>query len=104
MPAEHQFHCRIHQQDQFKGYVNIGHTAAGKDKQMQDAEEEGTMHFMVHVIQPQFNLHSEEGHVSLSLSLTFSPISLLLLAHSLANWKTSADCNTKCICRPYPWR
>lgn len=50
--------------------MNIGHTAAGKDKQMQDAEEEGTMHFMVHVIQPQFNLHSEEGHVSLSVSVS----------------------------------
>eukprot|EP01018_Ginkgo_biloba_P039836 Gb_21610 [translate_table: standard] len=27
-----------------------------------DTEEEGTMHFMVNVIQPQFNLHSEEAN------------------------------------------
>lgn len=29
-----------------------------------DLEEEGTRHFMVNVIQPQFNLHSEEANVS----------------------------------------
>jgi len=29
-----------------------------------DAEEEGTRHFMVNVVQPQFNLHSEEANVS----------------------------------------
>lgn len=31
------------------------------------SEEEGTRHFMVNVIQPQFNLHSEEANVSLVL-------------------------------------
>lgn len=29
-----------------------------------DSEEEGTRHFMVNVIEPQFNLHSEEANVS----------------------------------------
>jgi hypothetical protein len=29
-----------------------------------DSEEEGTRHFMVNVVQPQFNLHSEEANVS----------------------------------------
>jgi hypothetical protein len=29
-----------------------------------DPDEEGTRHFMVNVIQPQFNLHSEEANVS----------------------------------------
>ncbi|CAN6239615.1 unnamed protein product [Urochloa humidicola] len=27
-----------------------------------DAEEEGTRHFMVNIVQPQFNLHSEEAN------------------------------------------
>lgn len=31
---------------------------------MTDSEEEGTRHFMVNVIEPQFNLHSEEANVS----------------------------------------
>lgn len=30
-----------------------------------DSEEEGTRHFMVNVIEPQFNLHSEDANVSL---------------------------------------
>lgn len=29
-----------------------------------ESEEEGTRHFMVNVIEPQFNLHSEEANVS----------------------------------------
>lgn len=29
-----------------------------------DSEEEGTRHFMVNVIEPQFNLHSEDASVS----------------------------------------
>lgn len=29
-----------------------------------DPEEEGTRHFMVNVIEPQFNLHSEDANVS----------------------------------------
>lgn len=29
-----------------------------------DDSEEGTLHSMVNVIQPQFNLHSEEANVS----------------------------------------
>lgn len=31
---------------------------------MNGSEEEGTRHFMVNVIEPQFNLHSEEVNVS----------------------------------------
>lgn len=31
---------------------------------MTDSEEDGTRHFMVNVIEPQFNLHSEEANVS----------------------------------------
>ncbi|XP_042416673.1 LOW QUALITY PROTEIN: protein SABRE-like [Zingiber officinale] len=33
-----------------------------KPGQIDDPEEEGTRHFMVNVIQPQFNLHSEEAN------------------------------------------
>lgn len=35
------------------------------EKLSEDVEEEGegTMHFMVNVVQPQFNLHSEDAHV-----------------------------------------
>lgn len=29
-----------------------------------DSDEEGTRHFMVNVVEPQFNLHSEEANVS----------------------------------------
>ncbi|XP_031494507.1 protein SABRE isoform X2 [Nymphaea colorata] len=36
--------------------------AAAKPGSTDDAEEEGTRHFMVNVIQPQFNLHSEEAN------------------------------------------
>lgn len=35
-----------------------------KPGQIDDPEEEGTPLFMVNVIQPQFNLHSEEANVS----------------------------------------
>jgi len=31
-----------------------------------DSDTEGTRHFMVNVIEPQFNLHSEDANVSLS--------------------------------------
>lgn len=31
---------------------------------LNDSEEEGTRHFMVNVIEPQFNLHSEDANVS----------------------------------------
>ena len=40
---------------------------AVKDGKLNDSEEEGTRHFMVNVIEPQFNLHSEEANVSLNL-------------------------------------
>ena len=36
-----------------------------KDGDVNDSEE-GTRHFMVNVIEPQFNLHSEEANVSSS--------------------------------------
>ena len=29
-----------------------------------DSEDDGTRHFMVNVIEPQFNLHSEDANVS----------------------------------------
>ena len=29
-----------------------------------ESEEDGTRHFMVNVIEPQFNLHSEDANVS----------------------------------------
>lgn len=35
-----------------------------KNESINDFEEEGTRHFMVNVIEPQFNLHSEEANVS----------------------------------------
>lgn len=35
-----------------------------KDGKLNDSEEDGTRHFMVNVIEPQFNLHSEEANVS----------------------------------------
>ncbi|XP_010276667.1 PREDICTED: protein SABRE-like isoform X1 [Nelumbo nucifera] len=35
---------------------------AAKNGNTDDLEEEGTLHFMVNVIQPQFNLHSEEAN------------------------------------------
>lgn len=35
-----------------------------KSENSNDSEEEGTRHFMVNVIEPQFNLHSEEANVS----------------------------------------
>lgn len=34
-----------------------------------DPEEEGTRHFMVNIIEPQFNLHSEDANVRHSLLL-----------------------------------
>ncbi|KAJ4966887.1 hypothetical protein NE237_018736 [Protea cynaroides] len=36
--------------------------AVEKDGNVEDPEEEGTRHFMVNIIQPQFNLHSEEAN------------------------------------------
>ncbi|KAJ4962833.1 hypothetical protein NE237_022772 [Protea cynaroides] len=37
-------------------------SAVVKNGSIEDPEEEGTRHFMVNVIQPQFNLHSEEAN------------------------------------------
>nr|XP_048331916.1 protein SABRE isoform X1 [Ziziphus jujuba var. spinosa] len=34
----------------------------GKDGKINDSEDDGTRHFMVNVIEPQFNLHSEEAN------------------------------------------
>ena len=42
-------------------------------------EEDGTRHFMVNVIQPQFNLHSEEANVSVHFSAFFVLIPFILL-------------------------
>ncbi|KAL0392209.1 UNVERIFIED_CONTAM: protein SABRE [Sesamum radiatum] len=38
-----------------------------KSSNIDDPEEEGTRHFMVNVIEPQFNLHSEEANLSASV-------------------------------------
>ncbi|RZC51991.1 hypothetical protein C5167_020418 [Papaver somniferum] len=42
--------------------VNIESSALAALAKNDDSEEEGTRHFMVNVIQPQFNLHSEEAN------------------------------------------
>ncbi|XVF36567.1 hypothetical protein REPUB_Repub19eG0068700 [Reevesia pubescens] len=39
-----------------------GFVALAKYEKVNDSEEEGTRHFMVNVIEPQFNLHSEEAN------------------------------------------
>lgn len=39
-----------------------------KHDRIDDSEEDGTRHFMVNVIEPQFNLHSEEANVSFGTS------------------------------------
>ena len=36
-----------------------------KPSNSSDSEEEGTSHFMVNIVQPQFNLHSEEANVGI---------------------------------------
>ncbi|KAK4740890.1 hypothetical protein SAY87_024478 [Trapa incisa] len=41
---------------------NVVPVAIGKNENINDSEEEGTRHFMVNVIEPQFNLHSEEAN------------------------------------------
>lgn len=39
-----------------------------KNEIVDDAEEEGTRHFMVNVVEPQFNLHAEDANVSFQAS------------------------------------
>ncbi|PIA56244.1 hypothetical protein AQUCO_00700527v1 [Aquilegia coerulea] len=41
---------------------NSSSNTVALSENMDDSEEEGTRHFMVNVIQPQFNLHSEEAN------------------------------------------
>jgi hypothetical protein len=41
---------------------------AVKPSHNRDSEEEGTRQFMVNIVQPQFNLHSEEANVSICTS------------------------------------
>uniref|UniRef100_A0A5B7AFH2 FMP27/BLTP2/Hobbit GFWDK motif-containing RBG unit domain-containing protein n=1 Tax=Davidia involucrata TaxID=16924 RepID=A0A5B7AFH2_DAVIN len=41
---------------------NSSSGAVAKNGNFDDSEEEGTRHFMVNVIEPQFNLHSEEAN------------------------------------------
>ncbi|PON89822.1 FMP [Trema orientale] len=41
---------------------NFSSLSIVKDGRLNDSEEEGTRHFMVNVIEPQFNLHSEEAN------------------------------------------
>jgi hypothetical protein len=57
-----------------------------KNVNVTDSEEDGTLHFMVNVIEPQFNLHSEEANVSCKGSFSIetsalkrcSPLRLLI--------------------------
>ncbi|XP_043712424.1 protein SABRE isoform X1 [Telopea speciosissima] len=42
--------------------VKMESSSSAKNENIEDSEEEGTRHFMVNVIQPQFNLHSEEAN------------------------------------------
>lgn len=41
---------------------NVSAISIANSLNMNDSEEEGTRHFMVNVIEPQFNLHSEEAN------------------------------------------
>jgi hypothetical protein len=43
-----------------------------------DESEEGTQHFMVNVIEPQFNLHSEGANVSLNFILFLLRFSIFM--------------------------
>ncbi|XVF39663.1 hypothetical protein PTKIN_Ptkin01aG0051500 [Pterospermum kingtungense] len=42
--------------------LSTAETALANYEKANDSEEEGTQHFMVNVIEPQFNLHSEEAN------------------------------------------
>lgn len=48
-----------------------------KTEKVDDSEEEGTRHFMVNIIEPQFNLHSEDANVSYDIFASYK------LIHSL---------------------
>lgn len=50
---------------------------AAKNRDTSDSEEDGTRHFMVNVIEPQFNLHSEDANVSCLETLQYNLIFLL---------------------------
>lgn len=51
---------------------------------MADSEEEGTRHFMVNVIEPQFNLHSEEANVSCKGYFSFRILFIyLFISHEI---------------------
>lgn len=39
-----------------------------KNEDVDNEEEEGTRHFMVNVVEPQFNLHAEDANVSFQTS------------------------------------
>lgn len=47
----------------FNGF-SFFHTAKHVNDDGSEDDEEGTCNFMVNVIEPQFNLHSEEANVS----------------------------------------
>jgi len=40
-------------------------------KENGDEPEEGTRHFMVNIVEPQFNLHSEDANVSYKIPFHF---------------------------------
>ncbi|KAK9047048.1 hypothetical protein V6N11_052911 [Hibiscus sabdariffa] len=47
---------------QAAGMENSSTASVERQKKVDDSEEEGTVHFMVNIIEPQFNLHSEEAN------------------------------------------
>jgi hypothetical protein len=52
-----------------------------KNVNVTDSEEDGTLHFMVNVIEPQFNLHSEEANVSCKGSFSIETLFSLETSH-----------------------
>lgn len=45
--------------------IYLSDAGATKTGNSNGSEEEGTRHFMVNVVEPQFNLHSEDINVSI---------------------------------------
>ena len=48
-----------------------------------DSEDDGTRHFMVNVIEPQFNLHSEDANVSCKGYFSFRIILFYFFSHEI---------------------
>ncbi|THG07272.1 hypothetical protein TEA_001862 [Camellia sinensis var. sinensis] len=56
-----------------------------------DSEEEGTRHFMVNIIEPQFNLHSEEANDNFFLFLTTTTAATSSTTTSIATTSTPLE-------------